>query len=72
MYELVDWGHPAPSDWITPSERLDMRLPVELVRHLRRQARVEGVSLSELVQRILVRAVEVDDPVEAVHGTRHD
>ena len=70
MYELVDWGQPAPSDWMAPSERFETRLPVELVRLLRRRARIEGVSLRELVQRILSEAVYADDSEEHLRRRR--
>ena len=42
MYELADWGRPAPAEWNEPRERLDLRLPPSLVRVLRARALLEG------------------------------
>lgn len=51
MYELADWGRPVPADWDEPRERIDVRLPLTLVRLLRSRARAEGVSMSVLLER---------------------
>jgi len=59
MYELADWGSPVAPDWEQPRERLDARLPSNLVRVLRSRARAEGVSVSVLVQRLLSDAIGV-------------
>jgi predicted DNA binding CopG/RHH family protein len=53
MYELAGWGRPAPANTQPPRERIDVRLPVELVRELRLRASSEGVSLSALIQHVL-------------------
>lgn len=57
MYELADWGQPVPPDWDHPRERLETRLPANLVRVLRSRARAEGVSMSVLVHRLLSEAM---------------
>lgn len=53
MYELADWGRPAPAEWNEPRERLDLRLPPSLVRVLRARARSENVNVSIVVERML-------------------
>jgi hypothetical protein len=69
MYELADWGQPVAPDWEHPRERLDARLPANLIRVLRSMARAEGVSVSVLVHRLLSDAIgrnETADDVEPV------
>jgi len=69
MYELADWGQPVAPDWEHPRERLDARLPANLIRVLRSMARAEGVSVSVLVHRLLSDAIgrnETADHVEPV------
>jgi hypothetical protein len=57
MYELTDWGQPAPPDWRHRRERIEARLPVDLVRRLSSLAYAEGMSLSELIEYLLDEAV---------------
>ena len=57
MYELADWGQPVAPEWEQPMERIDARLPVSLVRTVRRRARAEGVSISVLMNRLLAEAL---------------
>ncbi len=59
MYELADWGRPAPPEGSEPRERLDIRLPANLVRVLRSRARSENVSLSLLVERFARAAMHL-------------
>ena len=59
MYELADWGRPAPPEWGEPRERIDVRLPSNLVRVLRSRARSENVSLSILVERFVRDAMHL-------------
>lgn len=59
MYELADWGRPAPADWTEPRERLDLRLPPSLVRVLRARARSENVNVSVVVERMLREAMHL-------------
>ena len=66
MYELADWGQPVAPDWTEPRERLDARLPVHLVRVLRSRARAEGVSMSVLVHRLIIEAMDL--PETTGHG----
>lgn len=60
MYELADWGRPAPAEWAEPRERIDVRLPTGLVRVLRSRARAEGVSLSILLERFAREAMHLE------------
>lgn len=60
MYELADWGRPAPAEWAEPRERIDVRLPAGLVRVLRSRARAEGVSLSILLERFAREAMHLE------------
>ena len=65
----IDWGTPRPAaEWAAARERLVARVPVEVARALRERARVEGVSLSVLVGRLL--AASVDMPHEDRLGAR--
>lgn len=59
MYELADWGRPAPAEWAEPRERLDLRLPPSLVRVLRARARSENVNVSVVVERMLRDAMHL-------------
>jgi len=59
MYELADWGRPAPAEWTEPRERVDVRLPPSLVRVLRSRARSENVSLSVVVERFVRDAMHI-------------
>lgn len=59
MYELADWGRPAPAEWNEPRERLDLRLPPSLVRVLRARARSENVNVSIVVERMLREAMHL-------------
>lgn len=59
MYELADWGRPAPAEWIEPREHLDVRLPPSLVRVLRARARSSGISVSVVVERMLRDAMHL-------------
>jgi hypothetical protein len=59
MYELPDWGRPAPAEWSEPRERLDLRLPPSLVRVLRSRARSESVNVSVVVERMLREAMHL-------------
>lgn len=60
MYELADWGSPAPAESTHVRERIDIRLPVGLVRVLRSRARAEGVSLSLLLERFTREAMHLE------------
>lgn len=63
MYELSDWGRPvAASDWGS-RERITAQLDPSLVRVLRSRARAQGMSLNDLIDRILRDAVDLPDPV---------
>jgi hypothetical protein len=65
----IDWGSPRPAaEWVAARERLVARVPVEVARALRERARVEGVSLSVLVGRLL--SASLDMPCEHRMGTR--
>jgi hypothetical protein len=59
MYELADWGRPAPAEWSEPRERIDVRLPPSLVRVLRARARSENVSVSLVVERFVRAAMHL-------------
>ena len=59
MYELPDWGRPAPAEWVEPRERLDLRLPPSLVRELRARARSDSVNVSVVVERMLREAMHL-------------
>jgi len=59
MYEIADWGRPAPSEWTEPRERLDLRLPPSLVRVLRARARSENVNVSVVVERMVREAMHL-------------
>lgn len=59
MYELADWGRPAPAEWNEPRERVDLRLPPSLVRVLRSRARSENVNVSALVERLVREAMHL-------------
>ena len=59
MYELADWGRPAPAEWTEPRERLDLRLPPPLVRVLRARARSENVNVSVVVERMVREAMHL-------------
>ncbi len=59
MYELADWGRPAPPEWSEPRERIDIRLPENLVRVLRGRARSENVSLSLIIERFVREAMHL-------------
>ena len=59
MYELADWGRPAPAEWSEPRERVDLRLPPALVRVLRARARSENVNVSVVVERMLREAMHL-------------
>ena len=59
MYELADWGRPAPAEWSEPRERIDVRLPPALVRVLRARARSENVSVSQVVERFVREAMHL-------------
>jgi hypothetical protein len=59
MYELADWGRPAPAEWTEPRERLDLRLPPSLVRVLRARARSDSVNVSVVVERMLREAMHL-------------
>jgi predicted DNA binding CopG/RHH family protein len=60
MYELAGWGHPAPPDWMERRERLEARLPVDLVHRLRVRAQAEGLAFSEYLEHVLRGAVDVE------------
>ena len=59
MYELPDWGRPAPAEGREPRERMDLRLPPSLVRVLRARARSENVNVSVVVERMLREAMHL-------------
>jgi hypothetical protein len=59
MYELADWGRPAPAEWTEPRERIDVRLTPSLVRVLRSRARSENVSVSVVVERFVREAMHI-------------
>ncbi len=59
MYELADWGQPAPAEWSEPRERLDLRLSPSLVRVLRSRARSENQNVSVIVERMLREAMHL-------------
>ena len=59
MYELADWGRPAPAEGTEPRERLDLRLPPSLVRVLRARARSENVNVSVVVERMVREAMHL-------------
>lgn len=69
MYELADWGQPAPPDWVERRERLEARLPADLLGHLRTRAQIEGIAFTDLIERILRDAV---DPAAAMMGNSTD
>jgi hypothetical protein len=62
MYELANWGTPIEPEWTEPRERLEARLPTNLVRVLRSRARAEGVNMSTLVHRLLARSLDMPAP----------
>jgi hypothetical protein len=59
MYELADWGRPAPADWREPRERIEVRLPPALVRVLHSRARSENVSVSVLIEDFVRQAMHL-------------
>ncbi|MDP2622748.1 MAG: hypothetical protein Q8Q29_02990 [Actinomycetota bacterium] len=70
MYELADWGQPVAPDWEHPRERLDARLPADLIRVLRRMARADGVSVSVLVHRLLSDAIGLQENADLAEPVR--
>ena len=66
MYELADWGRPAPAEWSQPRERVEVKLPAGMVRVLRGRARAEGISMSVLMQRLVAGALNLDSEVDIV------
>jgi DNA-binding MarR family transcriptional regulator len=54
----ADWGDPRPAEWLGPREPLSARLPPDLVREIRERSRVEGISVSATVQRLLEAGLE--------------
>ena len=65
MYELADWGRPMAAPEVTNREKLTVHLPHSLVRVLRSRARVQGVSLDVIIDRVLHDALTVPHR----HGT---
>ncbi|MBU1226335.1 MAG: BrnA antitoxin family protein [Actinobacteria bacterium] len=53
MRARIEWGDPRPPEWRGPCEPLSARLPPDLVRQVRVRARAQGVSVSQMVQRLL-------------------
>ncbi len=49
----IEWGDPRPAEWRGPCEPLSTRLPPDLVREIRVRARAQGISVSQMVQRLL-------------------
>jgi len=56
--ELATWGDPRPASWQGPRERLNTRLPPDLIREIRERSRSQGVSVSEFVQRLVEAGLE--------------
>lgn len=71
MYELADWGRPAPPEWVQRRELIQARLPDDLVRQLRARARAEGMPLTAYLEQILTEAVDPRTVLAAVVG-EHD
>lgn len=57
MYELSDWGQPVSPSEFASRERLSTQLPHSLVRILRSRARAQGISLNDLIDRLLHEAL---------------
>lgn len=72
MYELADWGNPAPPDWIERRERLEARLPTDLVRQVRARAQAEGIGFTEFLERTLRHAVDPAAMAIAIAGDLTD
>ncbi|HUG75776.1 MAG TPA: hypothetical protein VMM81_08960 [Acidimicrobiia bacterium] len=68
MYELAGWGNPAPPDWVERKERIEARLPADLVRQLRARARSEGIAVTDLLERIVRDAVDPVSLIAAISG----
>jgi predicted DNA binding CopG/RHH family protein len=68
MYELADWGSPAPPDWMPRSERLEARLPADLVRQVRARAQAEGLRMTEYLELVLREAVDPRAVMVALAG----
>jgi hypothetical protein len=68
MYELADWGSPAPPDWMERRERLEARLPTDLVWQLRACAQAEGMAMTEYLELVLREAVDTRTVLAAVIG----
>ena len=54
MVVQIEWGEPQPAEWAGPRETLTARLPVDLAREVRERARVEGISVSMLIHRLVM------------------
>ena len=62
-----DWGEPIPAEWSGAREAFHCRLPADLIRRLREQARRDGVTVSVLAARLLEAGLHADhehDPLE--------
>ncbi len=57
MYELPDWGRPVSPAEFASRERLITQLPHGLVRVMRSRARAQGISLNDLIDRLLHEAM---------------
>lgn len=68
MYELADWGSPAPPDWMQRRERLEARLPVDLIRQVRARAGAEGMGMTEYLELVLREAVDPRAVLAAIAG----
>jgi hypothetical protein len=56
--ELAAWGDPRPAISQGPREHLSTRLPPDLIQEIRERSRSQGVSVSELVQRLIEAGIE--------------
>jgi hypothetical protein len=64
----IEWGDPRPAEWRGPCEPLNARLPPDLVRQVRVCARSQGLSVSQMVERLLEAGLHTPP---AVTGPAH-
>lgn len=54
----IDWGDPRPAEWQGPVEPLSIRIPPVIVQEIRDRARSQGVSVSQMVHRLIEVGLE--------------